>query len=99
MLISVAGKVEPILPSGDRDLVELLEIDDADLTSLSFGIGSKMWMSRSKQLDRDAPVNRPATDALRLVNGLSIVIRGPVIVRHEEADLEPKPQRRAPRPS
>lgn len=99
MLISVAGKVEPVLLSGDQDIVELLEIDASDLTSLSFGIKSTMWMSRSKQLDRDAPVNRPATDALRLVNGLGIVIRGPVIVRHEEADLTPKPQRSAPSPS
>lgn len=100
VLISAAGKVEEVLPSGDRDRVELLEIEPSDLTTLSFGIKSTMWMSRSKQLDRDAPVNRPATDALRLVNGLALVIRGPVIVHHEEVDLSPqRPRRQAPRPS
>lgn len=102
VLISVSGKVEEILPSGDRDLVDLLGIEPADLTALSFGIKSTMWMSRSKQLDQTVPVNRPATDALRLVNALPVVIRGPVIVRHEEADLSHRQRsqhRHASRPS
>jgi hypothetical protein len=93
VLFSVSGKAEEVLPSGDQDRAELLEIDISDLTTLSFGIKSTMWMSRSKQLDRDLPINRPATDALRITNGLPIAIRGPVIVHHEEADLSPRHRR------
>jgi hypothetical protein len=98
VLFSVSGKAEEVLPSGDQDRAELLEIDISDLTALSFGIKSTMWMSRSQQLDRDLPINRPATDALRIANGLALAIRGPVIVCHEEADFSPR-HRRLQRPS
>jgi hypothetical protein len=80
-LIPVSGRHEAVLPIGDEEVASLIGSALEDLTDLPFGNGSRMWMSRSKQRDHDAPINRPASHALRL-NGLDVAIRGPVVVHH-----------------
>jgi len=89
VLIPVAGRVEPILPDGEKEIAELLEIAQDDLTSLDYGVGgkSRVWMSRSRQRDREAPVNRAVSHGLKL-NGLDLAIRGNVIVHHREHDFD-----------
>ena len=85
LLISVAGRVEHVLPSGEQEIAELIETPLEDLTDLPFGARSKMWMSRSMQIDHEAPINRAASHALKL-SGLEIAIRGPVVVHHEKIE-------------
>jgi len=89
VLIPCAGRVEPILPDGEKEIAELLEIAQDDLTSLDYGVGgkSRVWMSRSLQRDREAPVNRAVSHGLKL-NGLDLAIRGNVIVHHREHDFD-----------
>ena len=89
VLIPCAGRVEPILPDGEKEIAELLEIAQDDLTSLDYGVGgkSRVWMSRSLQRDREAPVNRAVSHGLML-NGLDLAIRGNVIVHHREHDFD-----------
>jgi len=89
VLIPVAGRAEPILPDGEKEIAELLEIAQDDLTSLDYGVGgkSRVWMSRSLQRDREAPVNRAVSHGLML-NGLDLAIRGNVIVYHREHDFD-----------
>lgn len=85
-LIPVAGSAEAVLPDGDREIAELIGTSTEDLTSLPFGRGSTMWMSQSAQIDHDAPVNKPASHALQ-INGLTLVIRGAVVVHHPQAEM------------
>lgn len=87
-LIPVEGLVEHVLPSGEQEIAELLEISLDDLTNLPFGVGrkSRLWMSRSRQHDETVPMNRAASHGLRL-NGLNIAVRGSVIVHHQEHDF------------
>jgi hypothetical protein len=85
-LVNVSGAAEPILPDGERDIAELVGCPSEDLTKLPYGIKSMMWMRRSAQLDESAPLNVPATHALKLC-GLLIAVRGPVVVHHAAADL------------
>jgi len=88
-LIPAEGPVEDVLPDGEKEIAELLEIAQEDLTSLDYGPGqkSRMWMSRSLQRDHEAAVNRPASHGLKL-NGLDITVRGNVIVHHREHDFD-----------
>ena len=87
-LIPVAGSAEAVLPDGDREIAELIGTSIEDLTSLPFGrdMASTMWMSQSAQIDHDAPVNKPASHALQ-INGLTLVIRGAVVVHHPQAEM------------
>lgn len=87
VLIHPATRHEAVLPDGEQQIAELIEIPLDDLTSLPFGVKSTMWMSRSKQLDHEAPLNTPASHALRIF-GLSLDIRGDVVVHHEAADMK-----------
>jgi hypothetical protein len=84
-LIPMAGGHSRVLPAGEQEIAELIEVPLDDLTDLPFGRKSKMWMSRSKQIDDAAPINRSASHALKL-NGLPIAVRGPVVVHHEKIE-------------
>lgn len=85
-IIHPASRHEEVVPDGAQQIAELLEIPLDDLTSLPFGVRSTMWMSRSKQLDHEQPLNAPASHALR-IHGFSLGIRGAVVVHHEATEL------------
>jgi hypothetical protein len=84
LLIPTEGKATPVLPRGESEIAELLAIPLEDLTDLPYGVEkkSRMWMSRAKQHDRTAPVNRAASYGLK-INGLTIAVRGSVVVQHQ----------------
>lgn len=85
-LIHVASAWEAVVPNGPNEIAELIGCAPEDLTTLPFGIKSKMWMSRSAQHSSIA-LNKPASHALHFA-GLSLSIRGPVVVHHERVDWE-----------
>lgn len=84
-LVHVAAPFERVIPDGEKEIAELIGVAPDDLTPLSFGVKSTMWMSRAAQRNSEAPLNEPASHALR-IHGLALAIRGPVIVHHEAFD-------------
>jgi len=96
-LIPVEGAVEDVLPDGEKEIAGLLAISQDDLTSLDYGPGqkSRVWMSRSLQRDREAPVNRPVSHGLK-INGIGVAIRGDVVVHHQEYDFGARRPARRP---
>jgi len=86
-LIHVASAWEAVLPSGPKEISELIGCAPEDLTALPFGFKSKMWMSRSAQISDTAEFNKPASHALYLA-GMALAIRGPVVVHHAHVDWE-----------
>lgn len=64
------------------DARDHLDVPVGDVEMISYGVRSFMWIVRSAQ--GRAPVNRVATDALR-INGVHRTICGPVVVKHEAA--------------
>jgi len=80
-----AGDV--VCGSSDEEVATLIGVAASDVTWLAFGVRSKMWMSRSQQIDKEAPVNRVASMSIAQGSNLAIAIRGPVVVHHERHDF------------
>lgn len=83
LLIPVDGAPVPCLPTGEQEIAELLETSVENLAPMQYGfdVGQErfMYMRRAEQLDREAPVNKPASHGVALA-GVPVTIRGPALL-------------------
>lgn len=73
--------------SSDRERAAILGCSLEELTFLDYGQGSRMWMSQPAQISDEALPNKSASHAL-LIHGIHLLIRGTVLVEHEERKVE-----------
>ncbi len=71
------GYVEPANMS---EVASLVGCDPTDITVLRYGKRAVMFLSKSLQIERSAPVNKSATIAVDRLNGIPVVVRGDVVV-------------------
>lgn len=84
---------EPVMPASAREVAELLETEEADLAWIPYAYQGVMWMSRSAQLDDNAPLNRNAMLVVeRMASAFTqMAVRGPALVFPEGVPWGPLP--------
>jgi hypothetical protein len=77
-----------VLPSSLVEVAELIGCEPTDLTSLRFGENGVVWMSKSRQLERETPPNRNAAVVLMKIHQLPVPLRGVVVFFPHGAKFE-----------
>lgn len=67
-------------PANMSEVASLVGCDPTDMTVLRYGEKAVMFLSKSIQTERSAPVNKSATIAVDRLNGIPVAIRGDVVV-------------------
>lgn len=78
-----------VLPCSMGEVAELLDCTTDDLTFLRYGERGVVWMSRSRQLDRETEINRNAAVVIAKIHQKPVYLRGSVLFFPHGASFDP----------